>query len=84
MARSTIDYGLDTADVCFPRPIGTTVRVGNLDPKRNTLAANIALCHFPAPPYYKRYVTINILSYFAGNCKHNLSKKMEGYILVKM
>ena len=63
MARSTIDYGLDTADVCLPCPVGTTMGVGDLNPEADTLAANIALCHFPAPPYCKRYVTNIILSY---------------------
>ena len=82
MARSTIDYGLDTADVCLPCPVGTTMGVGDLNPEADTLAANIALCHFPAPPYSN--VTDTILPYFYEKIKHNLLKKMTGYILVKM
>ena len=51
MAGGTVDERLYTADIGFPSPVGTPVGVGNLNPKSHTLAANIALCHFPAPPY---------------------------------
>ena len=51
MAGSTVDESLYAADIRLPGSVGTSVGVGNLDTKSNTLAANIALCHFPAPPY---------------------------------
>lgn len=51
MARSTVHESLNTTDVGLPSSVGTSVRVRNLDTKGNALAANIALCHFPAPPY---------------------------------
>ncbi len=84
MARSTIDNSLDPANIRLPSSVGTAVGVGHLDTKAYALAANIALCHFPAPPYFRRYVTHIIISYFAAKCKHNLSKKLQGYILGKM
>lgn len=72
MARSTIDNSLDPANIRLPSSVGTAVGVGNFDTKAYTLAANIALCHFPAPPYLRRYVTNIIISYFLDKCKHNL------------
>ena len=53
MARSTIDESLDTANVCLPGSVGTTMGMGNLDAEADALAANIALSHLPAPPYLK-------------------------------
>ena len=53
MAGSTAHESLYAADVRLPSSVGTSVGVGNLDTKGNALAANIALCHFPAPPYLK-------------------------------
>ena len=46
MARSTVNNRLHTLDIGLPHPVGTSVGVGHLDPKRNTLAANIALSHW--------------------------------------
>ena len=51
MAGSTVYNSLYTTDIRLPSPVGTSVGVGNLDTEGNALAANIALCHFPAPPY---------------------------------
>ena len=45
MARSTVDNRLDTFDIRLPGSVGTSVRMGDLDPKSNALAANIALSH---------------------------------------
>ena len=51
MAGSTVDESLHATDIWLPSSVRTSMRVGNLDTKGNALAANIALCHFPAPPY---------------------------------
>ena len=53
MAGSTVDQSLYATNVRLPGSVRTSVGVGNLDTKGNALAANIALCHFPAPPYLK-------------------------------
>ena len=45
MARSTVDNRLDTLDIRLPSSVGASVRMGDLDPKSNALAANIALSH---------------------------------------
>ena len=45
MARRTIHNSLNTLDVGLPRTIGTSVGMGNLDTKGNTLVAKIALSH---------------------------------------
>ena len=41
---------LHTLDIGLERPVGTSVRVGHLNPKNNALAADIAFCHPSAPP----------------------------------
>jgi len=53
MAGSTVHESFYTTDIGFPSSVGTSMRVRNLNTKGNALAANIALCHFPAPPYLK-------------------------------
>ena len=45
MARSTVDNGLDPLYIGLPGPIGTSVRVGNLNTKGNALIAKITLRH---------------------------------------
>ena len=45
MARSTVDNSLDPLHVGLPGTIGTSVGVGDLDTKGNTLATIITLCH---------------------------------------
>ena len=45
MARSTVNDRLDALDVGLPCSVGPSVGMGDLDPERNALAANIALCH---------------------------------------
>ena len=61
MAGSTIDHSLYATNVRLPGSIGTTVRVGNLNTKGHTLIANIALCHFPAPPSFGHCIADIIL-----------------------
>ena len=51
MALSTTNNSLYSTNVGLPGTVGTSVRMGNLDTKGYTLAANFTLCHFPAPPY---------------------------------
>ena len=53
MARSTVDNGLDPLYIGLPGPIGTSVGVGNLNTKSNTLATIITLRHSTAPPICK-------------------------------
>ena len=45
MARGTVYNGLDPLDIGFPGTIGTSVGVGNLNTKGNTLATKITLRH---------------------------------------
>ena len=45
MARSTIHNGLNPLHIRLPRPVGTSVRVGNSDTKGNALATIITLSH---------------------------------------
>ena len=45
MARGTIDDCLHTLDIGLPRPVGTSVGVGNLDAKGNTLVTELTLSH---------------------------------------
>ena len=61
MARRTIDQSLHALDVGLPGTIGAAVRVGNLNTKGHTLIANIALCHFPAPPSFGHCIADIIL-----------------------
>ena len=61
MAGSTVDQSLYATNVRLPGSIGTTVRVGNLNTKGHTLIANIALCHFPAPPSFGHCIADIIL-----------------------
>lgn len=44
MAGGTLDDCFHALDVGLPGSVGTSVGVRNLNAKRNTLAANIALC----------------------------------------
>ena len=44
MAGRTVDDRLDALHVGLPCTVGTSVGMGNLNTKRYTLAANIALC----------------------------------------
>ncbi len=44
MAGSAVNDSLDALHVRLPRTVGTSVGVRNLDAKRDTLAAKIALC----------------------------------------
>ena len=46
MARRTVNNRLHALDIGLPRPVGTSMGVRDLDPKRNALAANIALSHW--------------------------------------
>ena len=45
VARRTVHNGLDPLHIGLPRPIGTSVGVGNLDTESNTLATVITLRH---------------------------------------
>ena len=44
MAGRTIDDSFHALYVGLPHSVGTSVRVGDLNAERNTLAADIALC----------------------------------------
>ena len=45
MARSTVNNRLHTLDIGLPHPIGTPMRVRDLDAERNALIAELALSH---------------------------------------
>ena len=69
MAGSTVDQSLHTTNVRLPSSVGTTMRVRDLDTKGHALAANIALCHFPAPPSLVHCITDIIIPQQRGKCK---------------
>ncbi len=46
VARGTVNDRLHTLDVGLPRTVRPSVGVGDLDPERDALAADIALCHW--------------------------------------
>ena len=48
--RRSVHNCLDTLNVGFPSPVGTSVRVRNANAEGNVLTAEIALCHLTAPP----------------------------------
>ena len=50
MAGGTIDHSLNALDVGLPGTIGSSVGVGNLNTKGNTLVAELTLSHPYAPP----------------------------------
>ena len=45
VAGRTLHDRLDALDIGLPSTVGTTVRVRNLDTKRDALAADLAFCH---------------------------------------
>lgn len=69
MAGSTVDQSLHTTNVRLPSSVGTTMRVRDLNTKGHALAANIALCHFPAPPSLVHCITDIIIPHRGTNCK---------------
>ena len=58
MARGTIDNGLHPFDIGLPRSVRPSVRMGDLDPECDTLAANLALCHLAAPPRHRKIMSV--------------------------
>ncbi len=46
VARGTVNNRFHTLDVGLPRTVGPSVGVGDLNPERNALAANITLRHW--------------------------------------
>ena len=76
MAGGTIDDSLHTLDVGLPRTIGTSVGVGNLNPKGDALVAELTLSH----PLHLLAVytlcelvqaTAIILARLTAKCKYN-------------
>ena len=45
MAGGTVNNRFHALDIGLPGSVGTSVRMGDLDPEDNTLAANITLSH---------------------------------------
>ena len=50
VTRGTVLDHLNTFDVGFPRSVGPSVRVRNLESKGHALTADIAFRHLSAPP----------------------------------
>ena len=46
----TVHHSLYSSYIGLPGPVGSSMRMGNLNAKSNTLTADIALCHLSAPP----------------------------------
>ena len=45
MTRCAVNNSLDTLYVGFPSPVGSSVRVGNLNAECHAFVANLAFCH---------------------------------------
>ena len=66
MTRSTLNDSLNSLYVRLPSSVWTSVWVRNLNTESNTLTADIAFCHFTAPPFESEkiqqyYCIINFL-----------------------
>jgi len=91
---STVDNSLDTSYVGLPGTIGTAMRVGYLDSKSNTLAADFTLCHYTVPPLHGAFVfscNSRILPQLSHNCnsyfhfvvlKDLLPNQSDGFLLI--
>ena len=75
MAGSTVNQSLDTTNVRLPGTVGATMRVRNLNTEGHALAANIALCHFPAPPSLVHCITDIIIPQQGVKSKLFFTKK---------
>ena len=73
MARRTVDNRLDALDVGLPRAVGSSVRVGNLNPKRDALAADTALCH-----WLHLLATLKLLAKHADAILADFGEKSKG------
>jgi hypothetical protein len=77
MARSSVNDRLDALDVGLPCTVCPSMGVGNLDPERDALAADIAFCHqlhLLAMENYKprrRKAPVNIIADAPAKCKQN-------------
>ena len=46
----TVYHSLNSSYIGLPGPVGSSMRMGNLNAESNTLTADVALCHLSAPP----------------------------------
>ena len=46
----TVYHSLNSSYIGLPGPVGSSMRMGNLNAESYTLTADIALCHLSAPP----------------------------------
>ena len=58
MAGRAVDNCLHTLHIGLPHPIGTPMRVRDLDAERNALIAKLAFGHFLEPPRWSKYQLI--------------------------
>ena len=49
-ARSAVDDSLNSFNIGLPGSVGTSVGVGNLNTELEFLVADLAFCHWSAPP----------------------------------
>ena len=80
MAGRAVNDCLHALYVGLPGTVGTSVGVGDLNAKRYTLAANIALCqllHLQSSKNYRvSYIPTDILSNFFSKCKRKITKNI--------
>ena len=83
MAGGTIDDCLHTLHIGLPSPIGTPVRVRNLNAERNALIAELALSHplhLLAVAYSVPFIgTADMISEKREKCKKNLQKNSRKF-----
>ena len=46
----TVYHSLNSSYIGLPGPVGSSMRMGNLNAESYTITADIALCHLSAPP----------------------------------
>ena len=67
MLGSSVNNSLYTLNIRLPHPVGTVMRVGDLNTESNTLSANFTLCH-GGTSFILEHDYI-ILSYLSDKCK---------------
>jgi len=86
MAGRTVNDCLHALYVGLPCTVGTSVGMGDLNAKRHTLAANIALCqllHLQSSKNHLKYVSIHTVSYFTKLFLKMQEKKCKKYIFFR-
>jgi len=80
MAGRTVNDCLHALYVGLPCTVGTSVGMGDLNAKRHTLAANIALCQLlhlqSSKNHWVSFIPTDILPNFFSKCKRKIAKNI--------